>query len=520
MIYPEMGIKQRPWFLSFLLSLPQTTKHPHKYTDMEAPTQPSVQSTALPNMEHELQDAMVESVESGKKFVPLDKVQEILTPTAVKREFEASLPQQPEKDIDDIVEQIFSTPPTRHRTFGVLLFIEQLEKMEDFVAEGLFDHDLPLSPCKGRRGFRKDRTCTHKKVIQSDWLRTWSKSSLESFETHQCIFIAPNFLYRPGGVDHYSIGPDFVLPFITAGNSDEAAGGSGDIRKVNIHLAHWCNLHPSQSENVNQSPTVHHQPITRTNLVSRRHIPHSLSNDFDSLKGKNFASNWKPSRGFPAQPTRSTWYGSCYHLGFWWADGTLLDYWKAHDHEPEPWKTTGLRFPNQVLGLVEGLSHIHVTHKPLPGVEVETMYGRNVDFKAQTILWFKPRRNPSVDNPDADVGNFCISGSGFASFYRSPSSTNTDARSVGCTLTYRPPECDIGDELVSQSFDTWSLGCLLLEFSTWYLSGWDSIWEFSRKQMGQVAWTKGSTFFALVTSHDSIWLLWSLRLSRLVSELP
>jgi serine/threonine protein kinase len=45
-----------------------------------------------------------------------------------------------------------------------------------------------------------------------------------------------------------------------------------------------------------------------------------------------------------------------------------------------------------------------------------------------------------------------------------------DARKIKHTLTYRPPEQDLGNSRASLKWDVWCLGCLFLEFITWFIS--------------------------------------------------
>ncbi|KXJ90213.1 kinase-like domain-containing protein, partial [Microdochium bolleyi] len=53
-----------------------------------------------------------------------------------------------------------------------------------------------------------------------------------------------------------------------------------------------------------------------------------------------------------------------------------------------------------------------------------------------------------------------------------------DFPSTGLTPQYRSPEYDVSGEKVSQKSDVWSLGCTILEFSTWYLLGHSSVQNF------------------------------------------
>lgn len=50
--------------------------------------------------------------------------------------------------------------------------------------------------------------------------------------------------------------------------------------------------------------------------------------------------------------------------------------------------------------------------------------------------------------------------------------------------TYRAPECDLNED-ISPSWDIWSLGCVYLEFLTWYLESWDAFDIFSKQRRKQ-----------------------------------
>ncbi|RDW73475.1 hypothetical protein BP6252_07382 [Coleophoma cylindrospora] len=80
------------------------------------------------------------------------------------------------------------------------------------------------------------------------------------------------------------------------------------------------------------------------------------------------------------------------------------------------------------------------------------------------------------------MGDLKISDFGLMQFHRKRSKSHIDASGVGVSRTYRAPEYDIARE-VSQSYDIWTFGCLILEFITWYLLGWDKVDKFSRRRV-------------------------------------
>ncbi len=73
--------------------------------------------------------------------------------------------------------------------------------------------------------------------------------------------------------------------------------------------------------------------------------------------------------------------------------------------------------------------------------------------------------------PTVIKGLLQIADLGLARFHREDSRSNTDPRHVGFSPTYRPPECDTLSSNISQAFDIWSLGCVYLEFTSWYMLG-------------------------------------------------
>lgn len=166
-----------------------------------------------------------------------------------------------------------------------------------------------------------------------------------------------------------------------------------------------------------------------------------------------------------------------FYLIFPWADGNLLDFWKLHPQPPDATKDPRMArwLSEQCLGLVDGLKSIHNgdNQKSKSG---NYIHGRHGDLKPENILWFKDRTD------ERSFGTLKISDFGLARFHRTQS--NTMFKAVAISRTYRPPEYDIA-HMVSQSFDIWTLGCLLLEFVTWYLFGWEEIESFSMERAAE-----------------------------------
>ncbi|KAK2026042.1 hypothetical protein LX32DRAFT_654999 [Colletotrichum zoysiae] len=114
-----------------------------------------------------------------------------------------------------------------------------------------------------------------------------------------------------------------------------------------------------------------------------------------------------------------------------------------------------------------GLSNIHVY---LPSQDKQ--FGRHNDIKHENVLWF---RDNSKDAKEW-AGQLKISDFGFVDF-NSEGSRSILLENPVFTPTYRPPECAKPKAIISRSLDLWSLGCLYLEFVTWFLKGYTAATE-------------------------------------------
>ncbi|KAK1518549.1 protein kinase domain-containing protein [Colletotrichum abscissum] len=129
-------------------------------------------------------------------------------------------------------------------------------------------------------------------------------------------------------------------------------------------------------------------------------------------------------------------------------------------------------------GLVRALRRIHNlrtmskedNYAPVPNdpnVLLDNKHwGRHGDIKPENILWFKKyeesRRNFLV-----------ISDFGLTRFNTADSRSKVAYDAVkGFSGSYRPPDVDL-KRTISQRYDIWSLGCVFLEFVSWFLVGHD-----------------------------------------------
>jgi hypothetical protein len=108
-------------------------------------------------------------------------------------------------------------------------------------------------------------------------------------------------------------------------------------------------------------------------------------------------------------------------------------------------------------------------------------YGRHGDINPGNILWY----DDTDGKPCELTGTLKIADFGQAELNTLKSKTKE--RHVANTLTYRPPECDQGQDqippTIRQTYDMWCLGCVYLEFLTWFLGGSLLLTEFVQSRM-------------------------------------
>jgi serine/threonine protein kinase len=191
-----------------------------------------------------------------------------------------------------------------------------------------------------------------------------------------------------------------------------------------------------------------------------------------------------------------------YHLIFPWAEADLFEYWKRFPDASRD-EATGTWLIEQCRGLAEGLNTIHRyetvsgtsllemfgletrqnPQESLPAIwresgnirHTKTFYGRHGDLKPENILWFP---DPSGKSKGilkiADFGISRFNTENAWEYRRSGRPPNSP--------TYRSPEIDLEGRL-STACDVWALGCVYLQFITWYFGGESYLYHFARRRL-------------------------------------
>ncbi|KAI1134866.1 kinase-like protein [Hypoxylon sp. FL0543] len=178
---------------------------------------------------------------------------------------------------------------------------------------------------------------------------------------------------------------------------------------------------------------------------------------------------------------KSAAQGSTYYLLFDWAEGNLKDYWRANSHlvgelSHSKWMAQQFHEICQAVQCVhnereETLKSTDTSAllRGLPErpLDVHNLYGRHGDIKPDNFLWFQPA------HPSSDL--LALADFGLGRLHTKLSRSNQDPKKLAFTATYVAPEFELPDAKISRTSDIFSLGCVLLEYVTWYLNGLDSV---------------------------------------------
>ncbi|OHE97893.1 serine/threonine protein kinase, partial [Colletotrichum orchidophilum] len=156
-------------------------------------------------------------------------------------------------------------------------------------------------------------------------------------------------------------------------------------------------------------------------------------------------------------------HGQSYYLVFPWADGNLLQFWSESSATPGRLSEI-VWLLGQCMGLVRALRKIHHVSDDPKSLLDNKYWGRHGDIKPENILWFKKYE-------ESQRNFLVISDFGLTRFNSADSRSKVAHDSIkGFSGSYRPPEVDLKGT-ISQRYDIWSLGCVFLEFVSWFLIG-------------------------------------------------
>ncbi|KAF2688470.1 kinase-like protein [Lentithecium fluviatile CBS 122367] len=412
-----------------------------------------------------------------RKFLPQGRIQYLITEKAVKGEldrYEHSLRkrlqiwkrlagtennQKRARTIcGESAEAQQETSKGYRKIFATLLLIDQPLRINAFIKNGVSDRKLPLL----------------------------GRGAVARFEELQWAFLSPVFKrIAHNDIPHIEIQyNEILLPFVEWEKMLHG-GRFAQVYRADIHSEHHAFNHVENRSGLFAVKEIFNN--TREEEIKK---------EINVLKG---ISSSRHSHSHLVTLLATFRYHDHYHLIFPWAKYDLLGYWEHENPNPEKNAETTLWFAEQCRGLADALYKIHhwmtrsesALHDQGPNPPTKTerlraintsqecakltlqLFGRHGDIKPQNILWF----------PNEGLGILKITDFGSAHFSTRESDPAQGDSSPSFTRLYRAPEDDLPNLVLTPSYDIWSLGCVYLEFVTWFLGGWKSFDSFAENRL-------------------------------------
>ncbi|KAF1948782.1 kinase-like protein [Byssothecium circinans] len=443
----------------------------------DSPLNASHDPQAEGTLEDALREARIRSIDNpGSYFIPVDQLDNIITKQRVLSELQSLKIGNPE-DRESYADKIWKTYPspestTRRKIFATLVLTGKVETILDFIEENVHDVDLPFY-------FPKDGTCVRCRngnIIESfHKSNVWRARDKDSFDQYQWFMLSPYFELscdRIPKVRKYAVEDRAVLPFIDESSPTKeqpylVEGGFSIVKKVKLHAAHY-NSEDFPADQHFAIKTLNHQP----------NIDHPRNQEVESLIRLNNKRHKHLIRLLVTFQQKHV-----LHLVFPWASGNLAQFWmEAYPDPQSPPRNHELAqwMAGQCLGLALGLKAIQDNPTQEPHAESHGKnHGRHGDLKPENVLWFQP---PDSEAKRNHIGDLKISDFGMVDFHKTDTRSAVPLDKLGMTPTYRAPEWDVKRQ-VSQSYDLWCMGCVLLEFVEWYLKGKEGVEDFITKRV-------------------------------------
>jgi serine/threonine protein kinase len=370
----------------------------------------------------------------------------------------------PTPEVKDIHGPSFKS--RRKQILATLILIEGVPLIKTFVKAGVFDDALPLA-------------------IDHPIFTSWKRKDRIDFHSQQYAVLAPFFNFSSDKMRHYVLPLNTRMPFMEP-QTRIGRGKDGDIWRTSIHPDHqyW------------EASKFY----GRYFAVKEFSSSNDDEDDFKTFKSekralKRFSG---PNKGHPhlIRLLLSYQIGERYFMIFQLAESNLKELWKKREVNTEaPDDLTWLN--QQCYGVSRGLQKIHRHDSWLLryGGSVHKRNqnrGRHGDIKPENILCF--------GQPEPEKFRLVIADFTLMRFHGESSLGLSLARGMAHSPKYRPPELNLSHRTkVNQSYDIWTLGCVFLEFLTWYLLGDQAVYgnSFVESGTGRVLQT-----FDLVRWHD------------------
>ncbi|KAI1264002.1 hypothetical protein F5Y18DRAFT_93314 [Xylariaceae sp. FL1019] len=429
------------------------------------------------------------------------------------------------------------------RIFATLLLIGYPGLIRAFIADavhghGICDDDLPLMRAplsRSLRPFRLRSKNNAENEVSFSCLSLKSPVIMRKFEKAQWKVLAPVIDHKcPSTVQDFN-DRNIILPFLTYTKIHESPLGC--VHKVKIHPEHH-NFSRRQVGDPRFLPVEAGLKISKTPLNDIQDSPDVFAIKSVACRGNMEHRMLKRVKHKHVVQLLATYlHRDKYNYIFPYARRDLDRYWEAENPMPTCDGTTLIWVLKQCAGIAGALHGVHshsttkfsslniatlsqgvdrpATKAPLspkftrksslyqkPGRDTgsQLYYGHHGDIKPSNLLWFCDTNGETYSG----MGIVKLTDFGSGDFNKLKS-TRRSPSSLARTLGYNPPECNNMnfDFDMSYEYDIWSLGCIFLEYITWFSGGWELLMTFrTGRQKNQYGEFDNGCFFDFTRPND------------------
>ncbi|KAI6087225.1 protein kinase [Hypoxylon rubiginosum] len=467
----------------------RTSGHASQHHRATAPNE------VLPTNSYELLDTIgseldyahvVSGMDTTKAYIPRDRLPNILTLQRVRAI--VSLPcfnAYPDKNrlAADIC---FSRP----KLLAVLIGIRKTHDFARFMADGVVDQCLPM--VMNQTSSQRLLYCKFHNVYH-DTINSYPRpDDRTQFSRWSYSLVAPHITcFSSKKHSHYILDPEDVFPMMAAHTmprqegagidqlppAANAYGGFSEVHQVQIERSHY---------NFGDNIGVRHPhglfALKKLTSHNRENFNLELSSLLFSMDNalKRRANKHLIQLLATFEVVDPAGLGSTYYLLFDWAEGNLTNFWRANQNlignrlhcqwMSQQFHEVSLALESVHNERLETLKSIdnNTLERNLNGrpVDVQELYGRHGDIKPDNFLWFHPRQPPDL---------LALCDFGLGRLHTQVSRSKQNPKDLTWTATYRAPEFDLPDGMISRASDIFSLGCVFLEHVTWFMRGVNSV---------------------------------------------
>ncbi|KAK1855497.1 protein kinase domain-containing protein [Colletotrichum chrysophilum] len=409
--------------------------------------------------------------EKREQYLPIDSFEEIFTVLNITRLMQEKFPDIVEGDLEEKILRITQCEQKcpaetdgsriigRRRILAMLIHMGQLDHIDAFIEENVCDGHLPIQYTEKDNRVFVDRASQHNETL----FRSWERFHIDQFHNYQSVFFVPFFDIGTGfGINSYDFESDIRLPWKE--HELKTNGGNGVIYRLLMHPSHH-NFKETRS-----SDGSIYFAVKEVDAVDRLSYK-------QELKALERSGAYVKQEKHLIKLLFTYQYRGRLYLVFEWADGNLMEFWQNPLVHLEPFLTREKWAIEQCWGianaiaLIHGLSRLQKSERCSMSDSERDAYsswGRHGDIKPNNILWFSSYGDDRNLLVVSDLG---------LTRYHSAATKSLVSRIDGCTPTYRAPEFDL-HEPITPTYDVWRLGCVYIEFFTWYIEGMEGFMEF------------------------------------------